>query len=234
MIHVIGDSHVSVFNGTWELSKGCPYPNDEIPGFRTYNTSSHLAYNLGIRNHPVNALVFSVVRSIPLCDTLLLIFGEIDCRNHLCKQKLLQNKPIDVMVRECVEIYVNSIIEIAESRKLIFWGPHPLYYTIEEKGCTPQPFNVSFGSYEEINYAKFLFNLFLSKICKDKGLPFGTMYFKMVEGSCQFTKSSYIDGSHLLPKSLPDIMNILEGMGVDVNEARKYIAEHKKELMLEG
>lgn len=101
MINVVGNSHVSLFTGHDGLSHlGAPGTDDRIEGITTWTVGAHLAYNLPTPGHPANVTFLQVLSKIPR-GTIMLQFGEIDCRMHLVKHRNERN--FGTIVRTAVE-----------------------------------------------------------------------------------------------------------------------------------
>ena len=119
MIHVIGDSHVMVFSGKEHI----PDEVDDrgfLPFFRTYRLGPHTAYHA----EKLRSLIESLVtQNAGTDDSVMLCFGEIDCRAHLVKQSEIQGKSLEDVVAECVGRYA-QLFDIRErcGVRLLVWN----------------------------------------------------------------------------------------------------------------
>jgi len=206
VIHCIGDSHVSVFSGQKEMQPVWPKKsNNIIPFFKSYRLGPVLAYNLcksDTRSKGRDKL-FSVLKKIPKKDTVLLCFGEIDCRVHLLKQSELQNRNIKEIVKECVDRYLLVILEIKKmGYKTIVFNVIPSAPSF--KSNNPQ--FPTYGSCVERNKVTTIFNEELKNKLKIKSIPFISIFDKLVDKK-MMTKTKYLqDGVHLNQKAIPLII----------------------------
>jgi len=99
IIHVFGDSHASVFSN--------------YKTFLTYPVGSGTAYNLVNENSSTKAgkNILKALKRIPKSETLIFIFGEIDCRIHVYKQYREKSKKIKMenIIRRIIERYDSFI-----------------------------------------------------------------------------------------------------------------------------
>ena len=101
MIHVIGDSHVMVFSGKEHIPDAVDY-HGFLPFFRTYRLGPYTAYHAT----KLRTLIESIIaQKVGPDDSVMLCFGEIDCRAHLVKQSEMQGRSIEDIVSECVDRY---------------------------------------------------------------------------------------------------------------------------------
>src|SRR5215510_11271588 len=105
-IYCVGDSHVCFFSGEDKIQPAWPeIGDDQLPWFRSYRLGPVLAYNLcrvSASNRGRENLFDVCEYHIPGGASLLLCFGEIDCRVHLQKQSILQCRLLQDVVAECV------------------------------------------------------------------------------------------------------------------------------------
>lgn len=211
LIHCIGDSHVSVFSGTTKISDGYPSKYDTLPHFRTYRIGAILAYSLGDTNHNGFNSALSVLRTIPVGSNILFCFGEIDCRAHVIRQKEIQNKPIEDIVKNCVDRY-SCFLSATKNLgyKIIAWGAVPTY-NIDEftiKDLEEYPY---YGTYKERNYATKIFNKYLKEFCHSNGMEFLSISDFLIDDNFRTVDNIYyMDAIHLSPNVLPLIIREIE------------------------
>src|SRR5205809_1010439 len=125
MIHCFGNSHAVFFSGQdCMLPKYPEYHEDLLPEFKAYHFSSTLAYNLyEYKADELSNICHCLVNKEK--DYILLAFNEGDCRWHLGHQAEVQNRPVDDLIKECVERYFKVFLRLKnEGFKLIAWGAH--------------------------------------------------------------------------------------------------------------
>lgn len=83
-LFVVGDSHVSVFSGVDGLQPLYPEPAaSALPGVRVARLGPFLAHSVTRAGHRVQQLLTRAVSEVATSTTILLSFGEIDCRDHV-------------------------------------------------------------------------------------------------------------------------------------------------------
>ena len=203
IIHCIGDSHVSIFNGTDNISMGgeLPYSKDTHPNFKSYNLGPALAYNLNKKGHKWNNLLNNVLKNIPKKDYILLSFGQIDCCNHLPKQKILQpERSYIVIIKECVNKYFSVIKNIKEEGfNVIVYGP-----------VIPQYCEYAQYNREDKKFALKLFTEYLSLLCKDNNILHISMYDKLTDKNDMLIKHYYRETMHLNTNAFELVINELK------------------------
>lgn len=213
MIHCIGDSHVCVFSGQPKIVDGLPSPLDILPGFRTYRLGPHLAYSVGDRNHSNYHTAIGLIKRLPITEsTILISYGEIDCRAHILYQSEKQGREIYSIVDEVIsryEVFISDVYKMGY--KVIVWCPiatcnydsdvmkdptsFPHYgSTIVRNGITKQFGDTLFERFKGHTNIKVL--SLLDKLLNDD------MTSKM---------EYYMDGVHLSQKAMPFILEALEG-----------------------
>ena len=120
-IHFIGNSHVSLFSGSYDL-----FQKDQIDIFKTYHLGPTIAYNF-YEHHFFKVL--EIIKNSDINkeeDYICLVVGEVDCRWHLPLQANIQNKNINDIVIECVNRFFRCHLELQRmGYKIISWGGHP-------------------------------------------------------------------------------------------------------------
>jgi hypothetical protein len=180
-IHCIGDSHAAFFSGLDEMQPIWPRrSSDTLPFFRSYRLGPVLAYNLGTpgTRSGGHEKLRQVLALLPRGATILLCFGEIDCRAHLLRQARLQQREPAEVVGECADRYACVIAQlISEGYRVLVWNA--VASTVLADNRDPD-FPV-FGSCVERNAVTRLFNDAMAQRCQRLGAAFVTIFDRLVE-----------------------------------------------------
>jgi len=208
MIHCIGDSHVSVFTGH-DSMPDIWHPkyrsDDKTEYFKTYRLGAATSYQLD-RKIPMIEHIINEVTIDKEYDSMLFCFGEVDIRAHLIKQSEIQEKEIDIVVKECVDKYFDTIMYFKNTGyKIMVWGPIASW-----SDKAPYTSGPSFGTNIERNHVTKIYNEHLDKLCNENDIPFLTIFDKMIleDGT---TNEKYLDPwldchIHLVQTAYPLIM----------------------------
>ena len=136
MIHAIGDSHSYFFTGTnvvrgktwWQMK-----PDDRIPGYKSYNIGPATAYKF--KDKHLDAVRQIIVDAqIPAEEPILLVFGEIDCRLHIGKQAVEEQKVHAwAVVDDAMTRYIEGVNELSKTHRVILWCVPPPSRMANEK-----------------------------------------------------------------------------------------------------
>jgi len=149
-IYCIGDSHISVFDNRREL---CLHKTFYINGiYKIFPIYGSLAYNLGKEDHQrrIKFLNILQINNITKDDLIILSFGEVDCRNHIIKQKEKQNITIEQSSKLCVDNYFKFVLYLKILyNNICVIGPHlantyeknNYYGTLEDRYIVTYHFN---------------------------------------------------------------------------------------------
>lgn len=205
-IHVIGDSHCSLFSGKDYIVPNYPEPHEDLlPQFRTYRLGAFLAYNLATEGHEGREKLFTCVKALPKRSKVLLCFGEIDCRAHIVKQAQAQDKSIREVAQDVAERYFSAIQKIKPlCGKLAIWGATP--QSAAEHSSNKFP---TVGGMTERNHATFVFNLHLHHLCDDAGIYFAYVWWPVVNEKDISNPEYFLDSAHLSQKALPFALEAL-------------------------
>ena len=198
IIHVFGDSHVSLFSGVDQRAKGFPNEGDTILDFRTYEMGPVLAYTLINRLSQLQEWI-----GLYNIKSLMLYIGEIDVRIHIVKHARIDGISISESTRKVVERYVDGIMQISKLvDDVIIFGPHPQY-----KQKNGKVKDEHFGTYEEIYEAGRLFNLYL----RSHDVRTVSLFDTMMEHKLNEDMAYYMDSFHLKPTMcLPMALDLLK------------------------
>lgn len=194
MIHCIGDSHSAVFSGKEEMQPIWPQRSDDkTEYFKSYRIGPATAYQLETKIPIINDIINTVVDVNN--DYVLFCFGEVDIRAHLIKQMETQNKPMELIVQECVDRYFNVLLNYKNMGvKVMAWGPIASWH--DSKQYTGGP---SFGTMIERNNTTKEFNRYLEELCVKNDITFISIFDKMTDEN-NITIPEYLDnweGSHM-------------------------------------
>jgi hypothetical protein len=96
-LHTFGDSH-----SEWAFN--------QIPGVVCHPLYSKLCYSFG-KNKLSLLDISDPIYKVATGDTVLFLFGEIDCSCHVWRQSILQNKSDTAIIDELVKNYMDTILE---------------------------------------------------------------------------------------------------------------------------
>jgi hypothetical protein len=213
MIHCIGDSHSAVFSGEETMQPCWPDPAaNKIAYFKSYRIGPATAYQLATKQPIIESLINSL--ELTSKDYLMFCFGEVDIRAHLIKQSQIQNRPVEELVVECVERYVQSLSVYKKYNvPIIVWGPIASW--CDQKVYTGGP---SFGTNLERNLITNAFNTTLELCCIKQQFEFITIFPEMLNDDGT-TNGDFLDdweGSHmhLSQRSMSTILQKFKSAGL--------------------
>lgn len=182
MIHFIGNSHVLAFGKM---------------GFRTNHIGPVIAYNF-FEHHFKKALAY--INNIDKEDHITLIAGEVDCRLHIPMQADKQQRSDQEITQECVDRFFRCYIELmTQYFNPIVFGTHP---TTTQEHNMSDPSNPVYGSCQRRNNICILWNDRLNYLCEETGLPFISIYDKLVDENNITKMDYYLDYCHLDPQKV--------------------------------
>jgi len=214
IINCIGDSHVSIFNGSDTPSESvngiCAV--DRIPYFRTHRVGPYLAWSVGNEKHEGHISTLNTsLEFIRENSYILFCFGAIDCRLHLPVQSEKTGRSLEEVTVECVNKYFNGfILKIFNEynhKKIICMGPPS---SAAGKGTD-----------EQRNFCSKVFNEHLRKLCTDNNITFWTIYDDLLNEGWSVKKHLYYDGVHNKSYCLNFLEKDMEKLGI--LDIKKYI-----------
>lgn len=191
-INIEGDSHISIFSNNERIIDFGKYTKSDY--FNSYRVGSWLAFNLNNRIDDIKNISNQMIE-----DTIILCFGEIDCRAQVKKISEDNNRDYNDVIREIVNNYFILIDSIKDKNIIInsvtpelVENPHHYYYkdNLEDFDC-PR------GTYQERKIYKEIFNKLVEEECNLRGIKFLNIY-NMIENSLYKSKL-YLDDIHLNP-----------------------------------
>ena len=136
---------MAFFSGTDAMVDSWPRSSTDPSGrFRTYRLGPVLAYrlpDLGTSSRGREKLLATLAYGpVPPRGTVMLCFGEIDCRYHLPRQVELQGRDAEEVVSECVDRYARVVLEVqAMGFTTCVWGVVPANEVISEEATPEYP-----------------------------------------------------------------------------------------------
>lgn len=208
MIYCIGDSHVSLFSGEDAILPVWPAASrNGLPGFQTHHLGAALAYNLsreGTRTQGREKLLRILSTEVPDGATVLLSFGEIDCRVHLIKQAQHTGKPLEKVVDLCLEGYFKAVEEVRSmGYTVIVYNAvlsrprvRGIHRPNDEEYAT-------FGTREQRSLAIRLFNAGAKRRCRGSGLYFLETIPQLADRNGLIPTWYFMDSIHLSQRAMP-------------------------------
>jgi hypothetical protein len=196
MYHCIGDSHSLIFRKDM-----CGKDHEALlETFVVHHIGPYLAFNFENSHESFNKTI-DILRSLERTDTIILSFGEIDCRCHILKQKYEKSRCIEDIVEEITTKYTDSVKDLCKMTSNIFLlAPAPTGnfdndYTFNKEF----PF---YGTYRERNRVT---QMFIDSL--EKKYDKVVSVFSIVINKDYSTKMEYFrDMIHLSSEMLPYIL----------------------------
>ena len=118
---------------------------------------------------------------------MLAIFGEVDCRCHLIRQKRLQQRSSQNIVHECVQRHLEALKELNQTYRVCAYGPIA-------SSVLPESNHKDFprvGSTEERNEISLLYNQELEWMCRENNVGFVTLFYELCNLNSLQTKEEF-------------------------------------------
>lgn len=226
-IHVIGDSHVSVFTGLYgvcgTVGTWCP---QALPGFRVSHLGPLLAYSAASPRHAVQRSLADLIRGTPEAGRLLFSFGEIDCRNQLVRRAAAAHVSIEAMAASVARSYVERVRDLAGERDIGFLAVPPATCLDFRRSSLPAE-----GSLQERRRAAGVFNATLERCAAAAQAVVVDVATDVTLADGSPDHAYFADGLHLGPHSLPMILERLQEVGWVDGEHPAWIAAHALALV---
>lgn len=238
-IYCLGDSHVCLFSGQDAIQPGWPAQSEDLlPFFATCHLGGVLAYNLprtGTTSQGRENLFAALQKTVPAGSTVLLSFGEIDCRAHVLKQAAKRSVPLETVVTECLENYFQVVREVqALGFSVIVYNAVPSAIPQPRK-TTREDDYIAAGSRRERNAAIRAFNAGAKRRAAECGAKFleTASAFLSVEGEA--VGWYYFDAIHLSQRAMPATLRALATLFPERNYPQPPLPEPTlAERMLDG
>lgn len=216
VIHCIGDSHVSFFGGQDVVQPTWPEPAlPELPWFRVLHLGPVLAFSLAKPDTTMRGRerLFEVLgQAVPPGSTVLLCFGEIDCRAHVLKQASRQGRPVAEVVADCLDSYFQVVREVqARGFAVIVYNAVPTRLSTPRQAKRDDNY-VAVGSWPERNAAVRLFNAGAKQRCQVVGAKFLENYPGLVTAQDKTVEWFFFDAIHLSQRAMPLTLQALASL----------------------
>lgn len=217
-IHCIGDSHSSFFSGQDAMQDEWPKrAKNRWPFFRAYRLGPALAYNL-IRTGTTSKgreKMLAVLGSIPKGERVLLCYGEIDCRAHLLKQAKSKSVPVETLVDECVDRYMQAVTDVRDrGYKVMVWNVVPPTTLTGDEWAFPVA-----GAFEERMLVTRYFNQRLAESCGVANVPFVTIFDALLGDDGTPDHRFFADRIHLSSQAIPLAVDVLRNLCPEISFA---------------
>lgn len=196
-IHVIGNSHVSIFSGASKIINCLPEKSiyratDDIE-YHAYHLGPTIAYNFFEHHYPIVRKI--IEKNVDKeNDYIMMAVGEVDCRWHLPKQAEFQNKKIELIVEECVSRFFRCYLECKENGyKCIGWGSHPS----TNQGHSENPNSPVYKDVLTRNKISKEFETFLREKCQSNQMLFLSIFDDLLNKDGTTNMEYLIDYCHL-------------------------------------
>lgn len=202
-IHCIGDSHSSVFSGNNEM-QSIMASHDILPQFKSYRIGPATAYNLASKR----GILDSIILPLPKGSSVMFCFGEVDCRAHLIHQANIQGRPLEEVIKECVDRYF-SVFRHYQSQgyELLAWNVIPSSTAIMDFEVYP-----AYGTCQDRNKVARVFNGYLKELCDSHGMRLVSIFDRLVGTEDITDMSYYMDHIHLSIKVIPLVLEELKDL----------------------
>ncbi len=217
IIHCIGDSHVTFFSGYDKIQPEYPLPStNKYTNLQSYRLGAVLAYNLNKlgTSEKGKEKLFDLIEKIDKNESLLLCFGEIDCRCHLIKQAELQKLPLSSIVKDCVQQYFETIDEIRS-----------IGFRIIILGVVPSPREnypeyPTYGTISERNMCSEMFNNLLEYECLRRNIVFVSIFRYLVNRRMNTKSGFFFDSIHLGQIARPLMVREFQRHNISISPLR--------------
>ena len=219
-IHALGDSHAAFFSGQDKMQQIWPQRSvDILPQFASYRLSATLAYSLVETDSSSKGreiLHHVLDKVVPPGSTVLLCYGEIDCRAHILLQSEKQGVPVEDVVSDVADRYAKAVEEVvAKGFRTLVWGVIPS--ATEGSANWGYP---THGTCLERNNATKLFNAAVAERTGRFGVPVVTIFDKLVHTNGLTRTEFFSDEVHLSQRAMPFA---LEALGAYIPELQSCI-----------
>jgi hypothetical protein len=201
MIYTFGNSHSHLFTGSAPSTFGIGEIRN--PYFTSISLGPTIAYNF-YENHHNNLLNWVNKLNINKeNDFIMLVVGEVDCRVHLPRQVILQNRSIDEIVKECIDRFFRVYIDLKnKGYKVIGWGGHPS----TTSGPSENPSEPIVGDCIFRNSISLSWDKHLETLCLKNKIPYITIIKDLINDNNLTDMDYFMDYCHL---RLDKVMEII-------------------------
>jgi len=211
-IYCVGDSHAQFFLGRDKMTKDGDPMRGLIPFFEVHHVGAALAYNLNKTGSSSQGRehLFAILKTLPRSASVLLSFGEIDCRSHVIR--IMKEKSVSMasVVEGIVKNYLVAINEVSQlGFRVIVWGLPPS--ARDEVPISPD--YPAIGTCIERNQAIILFEKFLQEGLMDTSIRFVSIFDRFIDARNTTQSFCHYDGVHLSQSAMPLALRALHRIG---------------------
>jgi hypothetical protein len=189
MIYIIGNSHINNFSGDTKLNYGGP-PLD--PKFEFYYLGATIAYNFFEHHYP-KSLQF-LKNKDPQTSYVTYVVGEVDCRFHIPLQFEKQKRPVEDLVKECIDRFFRCYIDLKEKGYKVFHtSTHPTTLSPPSTNAE-QPI---YGDWRLRNGICVIWNNYCKELCSKHDIPFVDYYGHLIDNENKTKTEYFLDYCHL-------------------------------------
>lgn len=224
-IHILGDSHVSLFTGdnvfrltgvTESLEEN--HTHDKINNFRTYMFDKLRAYHFTPESeYPITRNLLSFLeKKIPPPATLILSIGEVDCRGPILNKHHKSEETFENLVTNCVNNYLLGITYLVkQGYKVILYSPIPNCFIPikDDNGSRTCPLHLTIP---EWNMSKLAAVVLFDKKIKESGVPVISLLNWILKERVCFLDKFWLDTIHLSKYALPELGRQLNAIGIHI------------------
>lgn len=191
MIYVLGNSHANFFTNIHPSIKNCWGVRGDFASYSFGPTTAYHLFDKYIHNIFV---ALSLIRRTEN-DYILPMFGEVDCRVHLIKQSIIQERPIKDVVQDCVNkmVQVHDLL-LERGYNIIAWGGQASSPKGHEPDNDQEP---TFGTSAERNYVTILWSDCMKEYADNKNLPYCDIIYPLINQDLTTKPEYLIDYCHL-------------------------------------
>ena len=188
-IHCFGDSHRAVFLN--------------LENIFCHNVGAGTAYNLINKESSTGAgvRIFKHLESMnPEEDAVLMVFGEIDCMEHIYKNKCNGNEKLETIIEKLVERYIKFINQVREKGyTVIVYGPSFSGYALN-----------SHGTQKERNKIIKSFNALMEEKTNENNIIYADINYLTIDSDYLTRMEISNDGRHL--DNFPKESKVIQGI----------------------
>tara|TARA_R110001592_G_scaffold339310_1_gene626992 strand:+ start:4062 stop:4700 length:639 start_codon:yes stop_codon:yes gene_type:complete len=209
MIHCIGNSHVSMFSNQEKLTL-----NFRNEYFSACHLGPIIAYNFTDKHLP-RTLDYFRNNVDKENDIICFVVGEVDCRLHIPLQSDNQKRNDLDVVKECVGRFFESYkILKRQGFKCFSLCTHPTTSQDHDMSNLDSPV---YGSPQRRNDICVMWNEELERLSNELGIPYKTIYNKLVNPDNTTIMDYFLDYCHLDSKKVYGF--ILDELGDIINDS---------------
>jgi len=215
MIYAFGNSHSHFFTDSrpgeieWGSKKN-EYFTSYSGNFQNPDYKHVLAHKFDSRFFPY---FLSKIEQIKFNenDYIMFVVGEIDCRWHIPKKVINDNRSIDDVVNEEMDYLFSSFLFLKEHNyKVIGWGGHPS----TTKGHNDDVNNPIYSNCLLRNEISLKWNDMLKQKCVENQIPFLSIINELINPDGLTNMSYFLDDYHLNQSAYPIVINKLKELNL--------------------